>query len=177
MIDLDLDDSLDLEDADDLLALDAPQVKRPEPLLPGPFALLARCKEFAADIAAGRAAEVYYDGVAPGMELATYADLFEDWWARYQRKPSPILLELAFMCAVKNRAGCSWLKVDSWALGRPLRAEVIDCSNTSVRLAIDLPFEASEVKGNLQWLPRWRSMWFNRKTGVPVNPTEPFRLL
>lgn len=177
MIDLDIDDSLDLEDADDLLALDVPQVKRPEALTPGPFAMLARCKEFAADIQAGRAAEVYYDGVAPGMELATYTDLFEDWWGRYQRKANPMLLELAFLCAVKNRAGSSWTKVACHLIDRPLRAEVIDCSNTAVRLAIDLPFEASGVKGNLQWLPRWRSMWFNRKTRKPLNPLEPFRLL
>lgn len=176
MIDLDLDDSLELEDEDDLLALDVPQVKRLEPLWPSPAAMLRRCAEFERSIANG-VSEVYYDGVAPGLELATYVDLFEDWWGRYQSKKNPTLLELAFMCAVKNMAGKSWVKVHCSILGRDLRAEVIDCTDTAVRLAIDLPFEAHGTKGNLQWLAHWRAMWFNRKTRKPLNPLEPFRLL
>lgn len=177
MIDLDLDDSLDLDVDDDLLALDVPQVKRVEPFLPAQAVMLQRCREFAKEVAQGRAADVYYDGVTPDLALATYAELFSDWWGRYQRKANPMLLELAFMCVVKNLAGASWNQVYCKLLNRELRAEVVDCTTTAVRLLVDRPFEASSVKSNVQWLPRWQLVWFNRQTRKPLNPTEPFRLL
>lgn len=176
MIDLDLDDSLDREDDDDLLALDVPQVKRLEPLWPSPAAMLRHCAAFERDVAKG-VEEVYYDGATPTLALSTYVELFDDWWKRYQTKKNPALLELAFMCAVKNMAGESWAKVHCSVLGRDLRAEVIDCTDTAVRVAIDLPFEAHGTKGNLEWSTHWRAMWFNRKTRKPLNPLEPFRLL
>lgn len=167
---------IDLELEDDLLALDTPPVQKIAPLLPSPADMLARCHEFQKEIAGG-VVEVYYDGVSPDLQLATYVELFEDWWARYQRKANPMLLELAFMCAAKNRAGSSWGKVYCNPLERELRAEIIDCTATAVRLAVDLPFDTGRVKGNLKWLPRWRAMWFNRQSRKPLNPTEPFRLL
>jgi len=178
MIDLDLDDPLDLAE-DDVLDLGLPTPPRAQPLLPTRAVMEQRCREFAVTVREGRAAEVFYAGTCPDLALWTYVDCFTYWHGKYVKGKgkNALFLELAFMSAAKNLAGGSWGKVHCTLLGRDLRAEVVDCTDTAVRLALDLPYDTHTVKGNVEWLPRWRAVWFNRKTRKPLNPVEPFRLL
>lgn len=170
---------LDLED-DDLL--DLPGAKAPAvklyPMLPPIVMQLDRCKKFAADVAAKRVKDVDYSGTLPDLQLWTYIELFEYWYKEYQSKKNPFILGNAFLAAAKCRAGNRWQKVKSPLLLRwEGRAEPIDASATAVRLLIDLPFDCSRVRPNVENSKHWRAVWFNTATRLPVIPTEPFRIL
>jgi hypothetical protein len=172
--------SLDLDVEDDLL--DLPGTRAPAeklyPMLPPINMQLDRCAKFAADFKVGKVKDVDYSGTLPDLQLWTYAELFAYWYALYWKKPNPVILGNAFLAAAKCRAGSSWHKVKSPKLRDWTgRAEAIDASATAVRLLIDLPFDCSRVRPNVENSTHWRAVWFNMATRTPVIPTEPFRIL
>lgn len=171
---------LDLEDVDDLLELEGtkPQPRLQQAFAPAKEIQLERCQMFRADVLAKRVKDVDYQGTCEDLKLWTYTECFDYWYDEYLRKKNPLTLELAFLAAAKCRAGVSWGKVSSPLLpGKVLRAEVTDCLPTLVRLLIDLPFDCTRIPCNVANSKHWRAVWFNRKTRLPVLPSEPFRLL
>lgn len=172
MIDLSLE-------GDDLLDLpDAKPVSKIFPMLPDVATQLERCAKFAAEVKAKKVKDVAYDGTLPDLQLWSYIELFEYWYAEWQRKHNPFILGNAFLAAAKCRAGGSWR-----AVGSPLlpnwkgRAEVIDALPTLQKLLVALPFDCSRIRPNVENSKNWRMVWFRNDSQCPVIPAEPFRLL
>lgn len=182
---LEFDDSLlALEDDDDLLSLESdelPQAPRYDFTPSNKGEMVDFCRVVYKQYKAGSCQDQPYEGVHDAKGgCKTIGLVFQFWWEKYLRDSNRQALECAYMAASRLVAGLQHPDITSpkypgeFITGEVMRAD----GHGNVFVAVRLP-NTYAVQGNMlgDILKHDRMVWFNVKSGKPLDASEPFRMV